>query len=90
MYEQCQGAGHCLPELRAPGPSWEQSEEGRGGVTGALGQSVLGGQEPEKVNTVPRAIWLLLEPQTVKSWGNSDSGLSQGADVHSPPEVGRP
>lgn len=50
MSEQCQGTGHCPLELRVPGPSWEQSEEGQCGVTGALGQRVLGGQEPEKVN----------------------------------------
>lgn len=28
------------------------------------------------MNTVPSTVWLLLEPHTVKSWGNSDSGLS--------------
>lgn len=28
------------------------------------------------MNTVPSTVWLLLEPHTVKSWGNSNSGLS--------------
>lgn len=44
-----------------------------------MGQSVLDGQEPEKVN-MALAVWLIPEPHTVRSWGNSDSGLSQRAD----------
>lgn len=34
---------------------------------------------------VALAVWLLLEPHIIRSWGNSDSGLS-----HSPTEMGRP
>lgn len=45
-------------------------------MAGAVGQSVLDGQEPEKVN-MALAVWLPLEPRAVRSWGNSDPGLSQ-------------
>lgn len=47
--------------------------------------------EPKNVNMVLNAVWLLPEPLDVRSRGNRESGLSQGADLgHSPPEVGRP
>lgn len=39
------------PKLGMPGPSWEHSEQTLG-LTGAVGQRVLGRQESEKVNTV--------------------------------------
>lgn len=40
-----------------------------------------GQAEAWNVSTALRAVWLLIEPQTVKSWGNSDSGLGQGEAV---------
>lgn len=57
--EQCQGT--------AP-QSW--GRPGRAGTTGRKEWGGLGRQEPENMNIVLSAVWLLLEPQDVRSWDN--------------------
>ena len=72
--EQCEGSGHCPP--RAGGTrAMLQIQRGRPGV-GWAWQA-----EPKNVNIVLNAVWLLLEPLDVRSRGNHESGLSQGADL---------